>query len=172
MPLSLPGGMQLSQADLQNLTQQIQQAQQAQLLQQLAQAAQQAIQQQAAAGAATTSKWVTQTYGCLLPYIQILIMCWLFNTKWILFDIRSTPTIRQTATNDSITWLLCPPRPSRPWGEGGHLDLLWFPVTQMCVSVRPSASMPDFVYAIFPTVFHQWLSNSQIWWPWTRPWID
>ena len=55
--------------------------------------------------------------------------------------------------------LLCPPR---PWGEGGHLDLQWFPVAQMCVGirqsirVRPRLSVPDFVYTIiFPTVFHQ-----------------
>ena len=33
------------------------------------------------------------------------------------------------------------------------LDLLWFPATQMCVGVR--SSVPDFVYAIFPTDFHQ-----------------
>ena len=25
-----------------------------------------------------------------------------------------------------------------PWGEWGHLDLLWFPVTQICVGLRPS----------------------------------
>ena len=30
-------------------------------------------------------------------------------------------------TADHLTHL-CPPR---PWGERGHLDLLWFPVTQM-----------------------------------------
>ena len=28
------------------------------------------------------------------------------------------------------------PPPSRPWGEGGHLNLLWFPVTQMSVHVH------------------------------------
>ena len=28
----------------------------------------------------------------------------------------------------------------RPWGKVGHLDLLWFTVTQMCVCVRPSSS--------------------------------
>ena len=50
--------------------------------------------------------------------------------------------------------------------RGEHLGLLWFPVTQMCVSVRlclsasASASVPDFVYTIFPTVFRQWHSNS------------
>ena len=33
-------------------------------------------------------------------------------------------------------------------------------------------SVPDIVYAIFPIVFHQWLSNLQIWWPWRKPWID
>ena len=26
----------------------------------------------------------------------------------------------------------------RLWGEGGYLDLLWFPVTQMCVRIRQS----------------------------------
>ena len=61
---------------------------------------------------------------------------------------------------------LCSPR---PWCKGGHLDLLRFPVTQMCVCVRwhlssrLRQSVPDFVDAIFPTVFCQWLSNSQIW---------
>ena len=32
--------------------------------------------------------------------------------------------------------------PPRPWGKGGHLDLLWFPVTQMCVRdhLRPSGT--------------------------------
>ena len=117
--------------------------------------------------------------------------------------------------------------PPCPWDEGWHLELLWFPVTQMCViicpAVRVSASVCarlclhdisyrfspmafkfsdmvaidktlnwltfvtmaqcsrsqgslcfkiNFVYAICLTVFCQWLSNSQIWWPWTRPWID
>ena len=69
---------------------------------------------------------------------------------------------------------LCrPPTPPPPLGRGGHLDLLWFPITQMCVCIRPrpSVSVPDFVYVISP-VFCQWLSNSQIWWPWTRPWTD
>ena len=57
-----------------------------------------------------------------------------------------------------------------PWGKGGHLYLLWFPIpSPRCVSVSfgPSvwaaASMSHFVYEIFPTVFHQWLSNFQIW---------
>ena len=50
----------------------------------------------------------------------------------------------------------------------GHLDLLWFPITQMCVGIRLSASVPDFVYTIFSTVFCQWLSNFRIWWPWTK----
>ena len=30
----------------------------------------------------------------------------------------------------------------------------------------------NFIYAIFPIVFCQWLSKSQIWWSSTRPWID
>ena len=57
--------------------------------------------------------------------------------------------------------------PHCPWGKGGHLDLLWFSVTQMCVSVHPSMSscpcpsVSDFVYAIFHTVFCQWLLNYQ-----------
>ena len=53
---------------------------------------------------------------------------------------------------------------------GGHLDLLWFPIAQMWVGVH--RFVPDKVYATFLTVFQQWLSNSQIWWPWTRPWIE
>ena len=61
--------------------------------------------------------------------------------------------------------------PCCPWGEGGHLDLLWFLITQMCVCVRPCLSVPYFVYAIFPMVFRQWLSNSLVWWPWTTPLI-
>ena len=29
-----------------------------------------------------------------------------------------------------------PPTPApHPWGEGGHLDLLWFPITQIRVNV-------------------------------------
>ena len=31
--------------------------------------------------------------------------------------------------------------PPCPWGEGGHLDLLWFPVTQMCVGVHVCARL-------------------------------
>ena len=42
----------------------------------------------------------------------------------------------------------------------------------LCLAVHPYPSVPDFVYTIFRTVFCQWLSNSQISWPWTRPWID
>ena len=37
-------------------------------------------------------------------------------------------------------------------GRRGTLDLLWIPVTQMCVC--PRLSVPDFVYMIFPIVFH------------------
>ena len=45
-----------------------------------------------------------------------------------------------------LAYQLCPPH---PWGEEGHLDLLWFPVTQMCdgvcllvhVCLRPSVSV-------------------------------
>ena len=40
----------------------------------------------------------------------------------------------------------------------GHRGLLCFKI--------------NFVYEIFPTAFHQWLSNFQILWPWTRSWID
>ena len=69
--------------------------------------------------------------------------------------------------------LLCPPLPQ---GKGGHLDLLWFPITQMCgIYIHPHPclrlSVPDFVYVIF-TWFFTNDSNFQIWWPWTRPWID
>ena len=67
--------------------------------------------------------------------------------------------------------LMCPP----PLGWGGHLDLLWFPSPKCesaSSSVCPSVSVPDFIYIIFPTVFCQCLSNSQIWWPWIRPWTD
>ena len=55
---------------------------------------------------------------------------------------------KQTHFNESImfSWLFIsfynnevmarpPPPPPSPWGEGGHLDLLWLPVTQMCVCV-------------------------------------
>ena len=44
----------------------------------------------------------------------------------------------------------------RPWGEGGHLDLLLFPITQMCVGVRPCPSVPDFVYTRY---FLQFFTN-------------
>ena len=37
---------------------------------------------------------------------------------------------------------------------GEHLDLLWFPIPQMWIGVRPSASMQDFVYVIFLIVYH------------------
>ena len=42
-----------------------------------------------------------------------------------------------------------------PLELGGHLDLLWFSITQMCIRVRPRPSVPDIVYMICPTVFHQ-----------------
>ena len=56
-----------------------------------------------------------------------------------------------------ITYYDPPPR--------GNLDLLWFPVIHICVAVHPHQSMhraihvhprpsvPDLIYAIFPTVF-------------------
>ena len=34
-------------------------------------------------------------------------------------------------------------------GEGGHLDLLWFSVTQMSVGILQCPSVPDFVYTFF-----------------------
>ena len=42
-----------------------------------------------------------------------------------------------------------------PWDEGGHLDLLWFPITQMCFSVLLHPSVPEFAYMIFRTGFPQ-----------------
>ena len=42
--------------------------------------------------------------------------------------------------------------PPHPWGEGGHVDLLWFPVTQMCVSVRVCATL-------FTCYFPQFITN-------------
>ena len=57
-----------------------------------------------------------------------------------------------------------------------HIPSIW---TQKCgsfknykIKVGSHSAGGDFVYAIFPTVFHQWLWNSLIWWPWTRPWAD
>ena len=35
--------------------------------------------------------------------------------------------------------------PPRPWGEWGHLDLLWFPITQICVG-RPSERISAKLY--------------------------
>ena len=34
-----------------------------------------------------------------------------------------------------------------PWGEGGHIDLLWFPVTQMCVRVCARLYLRDISYS-------------------------
>ena len=45
--------------------------------------------------------------------------------------------------------------PPCPWGEGGHLDLLWFPVTQVSVGVRvrPRPSVPDLCMRYFLQFF-------------------
>ena len=54
--------------------------------------------------------------------------------------------------------------PPRPWGEGGHLDLLWFPHPNVCC---PSASvcvhLCQTLFTQYFLQFFQWLSNSQIW---------
>ena len=43
--------------------------------------------------------------------------------------------------------VLCPPC---PWGEGGHLDLLWFPVTQMCWHPCPCLCQTLFTWYFLP----------------------
>ena len=84
--------------------------------------------------------------------------------------LKNHPSVAQH-THYFIKWKSLPTSGPLNMGEGGYLDLLWFPITQICVRIQ-STSMPEFVYAIFPVVFCRWLSNSQIWWTWTRPWTD
>ena len=55
---------------------------------------------------------------------------------------------------------------------GKWIIMLPPPLVSRHPNVCRRTSVPDFVYAIFLTVFHQWLSNFQIWWPWTSSWID
>ena len=50
--------------------------------------------------------------------------------------------------------------PLHPWGEGGHLDLLWFPVTQMCFSVHPRPRPCLHLYqTLFTQYFLQYITN-------------
>ena len=46
---------------------------------------------------------------------------------------KSAYKIKNAHMQNMYLLLLCP---LHPWGEGGHLNLLWFPVTQMCVGIR------------------------------------
>ena len=54
-------------------------------------------------------------------------------------------------------WKLLELCPSRPWDEGGHLDLLWFPITQMCVGVSVCVCarlcLCDISYRFLPMAF-------------------
>ena len=50
---------------------------------------------------------------------------------------------------------LCPPCPC---GEGGHLDLLWFPVTQICVGVHPCLH-PCLCQSLFTWYFQQFFAD-------------
>ena len=50
---------------------------------------------------------------------------------------------------------------------GGHFD-----ISAINYEIHVCARLCLHDYMIFPTVSHCWLSNSQIWWPWTRPWFD
>ena len=81
-----------------------------------------------------------------------------------------TMPIWMSGTWERLLWFLCPPG---PWGKGNICICCGFPSPECkSVSIRVHLTVPNFVYAIRPTAFRWWLSNSQIWWPWTRPWID
>ena len=49
---------------------------------------------------------------------------------------------------------------SHPWGEGGHLDLLWFPVTQMWVGIRPCPRLYQTLFARY--LLHFFADGCQI----------
>ena len=66
-----------------------------------------------------------------------------------------TPTPTPSHKARDVSWIM------HPWGKGGHLDLLWFPVTQMCVGIHlhPSESvcarlcLRDISYNFSPMAF-------------------
>ena len=102
----------------------------------------------------------------LLFLVSVHWHCWWCNIVWLWCGKKFIVC--------SLIFIGCIIMSPPPLWRGGTSWFTWFPVTQ-CVSASVCPSRPsvqDFVYGIFPTVFHQWLSHFQIWWPWTRPWID
>ena len=70
-----------------------------------------------------------------LPLWIGIVYGWLTCNWWISIGICSSATWVMFVQN--AFYYVPPPH---PWDEEGHLDLLWFPVAQMCVGVRPSVS--------------------------------
>ena len=56
----------------------------------------------------------------------------------------------------NIVAFICSNYVPRVLGEGGHLDLLWFPVTQMCIGVHQSLSI---CARLFTQYFLQFFAN-------------
>ena len=99
---------------------------------------------------------------CLIVTIKVVIHCKAQHSNKVSF-LMSSFYLELFVNENGVYCKLCPPPRPLPLGEGGYLDLLWFPITQMCVSVcqsiRPHPSACVLCQTLFTRYFLQFFTN-------------